>query len=89
MAELKRILPSAAPVALEKALRYRLLNEPMQAESICRDVLEVDPSNKEALVTKCPRGEGNLRLFLKVADPYDIVLHRSHPCQKFQRLRQN
>src|SRR5207302_10265584 len=27
-----------------------LLNEPQEAESICRDVLQVDPSNHEALV---------------------------------------
>ena len=37
------------PAALEKALRYRLLNEPVEAESICRDVLEVDPDNQAAL----------------------------------------
>ena len=51
MAELKRIAPSAVPAALEKALRYRLLNEPMEAESICRDVLDVDAENQEALIT--------------------------------------
>jgi hypothetical protein len=51
MGELKRIAKSAVPVALEKALRYRLLNEPLQAESICRDVLAVDPGNESALVT--------------------------------------
>src|SRR5262249_23977116 len=32
-----------------KAERYRLLNEPGEAESICRDILEVDPENQEAL----------------------------------------
>ena len=37
------------PAALEKALRYRLLNEPLEAESICRDILEIDPDNQEAL----------------------------------------
>ena len=36
---------------MEKALRYRLLNEPLQAESICRDVLACDPDNQEALIT--------------------------------------
>ena len=36
--------------ALEKAHRYRLLNEPGEAESICLDVLEVEPDNQEALV---------------------------------------
>jgi hypothetical protein len=36
---------------LEKAVRYRLLNEPLEAESICLDVLRVDPENQQALVT--------------------------------------
>ena len=31
---------------MEKALRYRLLNEPLQAESVCRDVLACDPDNQ-------------------------------------------
>jgi hypothetical protein len=45
------ISPSSIPRALEKATRYRLLNDPVQAESICLDVLEVEPDNQEALVT--------------------------------------
>ena len=32
-------------------MRYRLLNEPGEAESICLDVLKVDPENQEAIVT--------------------------------------
>ena len=32
-------------------MRYRLLNDPEQAESICLDILEVEPGNQEALVT--------------------------------------
>jgi hypothetical protein len=36
--------------ALEKAERYRLLNEPSEAESICRDVLAVDPDNQHATI---------------------------------------
>jgi hypothetical protein len=51
MRELKSISPSAVGAALEKALRYRLLNEPLEAESICQDILRVDPDNQEALVT--------------------------------------
>jgi hypothetical protein len=50
MFELKPLSPGAVPAALEKAVRYRLLNEPEQAESICQDVLAVDPDNQEALV---------------------------------------
>src|SRR5688500_16981328 len=46
--ELKRLSPSAIPAALAKAERYRLLNESEQAESICEDVLAIDPGNDEA-----------------------------------------
>ena len=47
--ELKAISAGAVPGALEKAERYRLLNDPEQAESICRDVLTVDGRNQDAL----------------------------------------
>lgn len=50
MTELKPISPEAIPQALEKVERYRLLNEPGEAESICRDVLRTDPDNQRALV---------------------------------------
>jgi hypothetical protein len=49
--ELKTLSPEAVPRALAKAERYRLLNEPGEAESICRDALQADPDNQEALVT--------------------------------------
>jgi hypothetical protein len=51
MYELKRISKAAIPGALSKAERYRLLNEPAEAESICLDVLATDPENQQALVT--------------------------------------
>src|SRR5262249_28678818 len=51
MFELKPISTEAIPAALDKAERYRLLDEPAQAESICRDVLAIDPHNQRALVT--------------------------------------
>ncbi len=51
MFELKSLHPEAIPAALERAHRYRLLNEPEQAESICEDVLRLAPENQEALVT--------------------------------------
>jgi hypothetical protein len=50
MFELKRLSPQAVPAALEKAKHYRLLNEPGAAESICLDILDVDPNNQDALV---------------------------------------
>jgi hypothetical protein len=48
--ELKRLSAEAIPSALERAERYRLLNEPVQAESICLDILIVEPDNQQALV---------------------------------------
>jgi hypothetical protein len=50
MFALKPITPESIPDALKKAERYRLLNEPMEAASICRDVLEVEPGNQKAIV---------------------------------------
>jgi tetratricopeptide (TPR) repeat protein len=49
--ELKSIHENAVDSALEKAVWYRALNEPLEAESICRDVLEVDPENQHAIAT--------------------------------------
>ena len=51
MDELKKLSKEAIPLALEKANRYRLLNEPAEAESICLDVLGADPENQEAIIT--------------------------------------
>lgn len=51
MSELKSLSPQAVPAALEKAERYRLLNEPELAESICLDILAVEPDNNRALIT--------------------------------------
>src|SRR2546426_3010423 len=51
MYELKRLSKEAVPRALEKAQHYRLLNEPTQAESICQDILAVEPNHQQALVT--------------------------------------
>ncbi len=48
--KLKPIHADAIPEALEKAERYRLLNEAAQAESICLDVLSVDPHQQQALI---------------------------------------
>lgn len=48
--ELLTISTRAVPEAIAKAKHYRLLGEPEQAESICRDVLQVEPRNQQALV---------------------------------------
>ena len=59
--ELKSLSLEAVPRALAKAERYRLLNEAGEAESICRDALEADPDNQDALVT----------LLLALTDQFD------------------
>lgn len=61
MPSLKPIARDAIPAALEKAERYRLLNEPDGAESICLDVLAVDQDHQDALVT----------LLLAITDQFD------------------
>lgn len=50
MFQLKPITKDGVAAALARAERYRLLNEPEAAESICLDVLVVEPDNKEALI---------------------------------------
>jgi hypothetical protein len=50
MFELKLIDKEAIPRALEKAERYRFLNEPKEAESICLDILQIEPDNQQALI---------------------------------------
>src|SRR6202040_1671586 len=47
--KLKSISPESVDAALSKAELYRLLNEPEEAESICQDVLVVQPGNQVAL----------------------------------------
>lgn len=50
MFELKPLHHDAIPAALEKANRYRLLNEPGAAESIYLDILAIKPDSQDALV---------------------------------------
>ena len=48
--QLKMLSPEAVTRAIAKAERYRLLNEPAEAESICRDALAIEPDNHGALL---------------------------------------
>src|SRR5260370_18823240 len=50
MFELKPLSKEAIPRPLETPQRSRLLNEPVEAQSICLDVLRIDPENESALV---------------------------------------
>jgi hypothetical protein len=49
MTQLKPIHRDGIPRAFEKAERYRLLNEPFESESICLDILAIEPSHQQAL----------------------------------------
>ena len=60
MFELKPLSPNSIEMALEKAKHYRLLNEPWQAESIFRDILNVEPNNQAAI----------LNLILAISDQF-------------------
>jgi hypothetical protein len=50
MPELKPLSKDAVESALAKAERYRFLNEPGEAESICLDVLAIEPDNQQARI---------------------------------------
>lgn len=63
--ELKSISEQGIPEALAKVERYRLLNEPSLAESICLDILAVVPDHREALIS----------LLLAHTDQFDSHAH--------------
>ena len=45
---IKRISTAGIAAAIAKADRYRSLNEPEEAESICRDILAIEPQHQLA-----------------------------------------
>jgi len=70
---LKVLSPEGIATALQKAERYRLLNEPWQAESICRDILRAEGQHEQALVT----------LVLAISDQF-----RTEGAQRMEEARQ-
>ena len=50
MFQIKHISRDSIPTAIEKAERYRLLDQPGLAESICLDILEAEPQNAKAII---------------------------------------
>jgi len=85
--ELKRLKRESLAAAVEKAAHYRDLNQPEEAESICRDVLDVDTNQTTAWrilglaltdrFTTGPVGlfEQAVEAFGHLADEYDRVYH--------------
>lgn len=94
MFELKPLSKEAIPAALERAMRYRLLNEPAEAESICLDVLRVEPEHQEALValllaltdrfgTGYPIGSTQAEEVLRrLQDPYEQRYYHGLICER-------
>ena len=99
MFDLKPIVRNAIPRALEKAERYRLLDEPAEAESICRDVLEIDPENRDAIVTlllsltdQFDKGEGVSQareLVQRIADDYGRAYYAGIVCERWAKAHMN
>jgi hypothetical protein len=101
MATLKRISPNGVERALEKAERYRLLNEPGDAESICEDILEIEPQNQRALVTlllartdqfQHGRGVGEAaarEVLPRLTNDYQRAYYAGIICERWARARHN
>jgi hypothetical protein len=94
MFELRPLSKETVPTALAKAERYRLLNDPRAAESICLDVLDVDPGNQQALIMLLlaltdqfgkGHGAGSQRareVLAQLEDDYDRAYYNGLICER-------
>jgi hypothetical protein len=92
--ELKRILPSGVDAALQKADKYRELNQPAEAASICRDVLVADPDHQLALrvlglaltdqfgPSSDARFAEAQQVFGRLRDPYERAFYGGLACER-------
>ena len=66
---------------MEKMKRYRLFNEPDDAESICRDILKIDPDYREARIglLLCLTDQFRDGLAGRMTEATDIVEELSDP----------
>lgn len=80
--ELKSLHKDAIPSALAKAERYRLLHEPLQSESICQDILQVDPENQPALVTLLLALTDQFGQAYKVQEAKDVLPRLTDPYER-------
>ena len=84
---MKRLPRASLDAALAKAEHYRDLNQPEEAESICRDVLDVDVGNQRAwkllglsLTDRLPTHKVGLleqavEAFERLTDQYERIYH--------------
>jgi hypothetical protein len=94
MFELKHLSRESVPGALAKAERYRLLNQPWEAECIYSDVLEADPENQDAAIglllsitDQFERGRSDSvkkarDVLPRIADEYQRAYHAGIICER-------
>lgn len=75
--ELKPISVQSIPEALAKVERYRLLNEPGLAESICLDILAIVPDHQQALIS----------LLLALTDQFQSNTHTKGAQEVLARIK--
>jgi predicted component of type VI protein secretion system len=92
--QLKRIHPDGIAAALAKADKYRELNQPAEAASICRDVLAIDAENQLALRTlglaltdqfepsSGARFAEVQEVFARLKDPYERAFYGGLACER-------
>jgi tetratricopeptide (TPR) repeat protein len=92
--KLKTISKSGIAEAIAKAELYRYLNEPEEAESICRDILAADPNHALGLrtlgltITDQFTGESTDRyaevekIFQSLKDPYERHYYTGLLCER-------
>ena len=95
--QLKRISSAGIAEAIAKAELYRSLNEPEEAESICRDILDIEPDHQFALrllglaLTDQFTGRGSDRyreteqIFDQLVDEYERLYYSGILCERSAR----
>jgi len=99
--QLKRISTAGIDEAIAKAELYRSLNEPEEAESICRDILTIEPEHQFALrllglaLTDQFKGTGSDRyreaeqIFEKLQDAYERLYYTGISCERRAKAQLN
>ena len=92
--ELKAISKQGIPEAVAKAELYRYLNEPEESESICRDILAIEPEQQMALrllglaitdqfmggaMDRCAEAE---QIFARLKDAYERWYYTGILCER-------
>jgi tetratricopeptide (TPR) repeat protein len=98
---IKRISTAGIDEAISKAELYRSLNEPEEAESICRDILAIEPEHQLALrllglaLTDQFTGRGSDRyreteqIFQQLQSPYERLYYTGILCERRAKAQLN